>query len=56
MAINFWLVLSFLSGLYVSRRVYLYNKKHPEILKKIIGFFKKLLKKKSKEEESKKVV
>lgn len=42
---NFWFFLSFLSGLYVSRRVYLYNKKNPEILNKVIAFFKKLFKK-----------
>ncbi|CAK89827.1 unnamed protein product (macronuclear) [Paramecium tetraurelia] len=40
-AINFWLVLTFLSGLYVSRRIYLYNKKHPKILQKVIAFIKK---------------
>ncbi|CAD8093800.1 unnamed protein product [Paramecium sonneborni] len=44
-AINFWLIISFLSGLYISRRVYVYNKKHPEILNKIIAYFNKLFKK-----------
>lgn len=29
-AFNFWLIVSFLSGLYLSRRIFLYNKKHPK--------------------------
>ncbi|CAD8080662.1 unnamed protein product [Paramecium primaurelia] len=51
-AFKFWCTLSFLSGLYISRRVFLFHKKHPKILKKVIALFKKLFKRKQKREEN----